>query len=144
MCGKRLRSFLCGLVVLSLLSPLSCFSVEVSEEEWTTVMESYQTLKQTMKERDSLMKDKESLQKNNEIIQRDNEKLWNDNVKLSAKNENLTKENESLTKRNEEHSKNLERSLRVSKLDGTLKPVGWCAVTFALTILGCKIYNMNT
>lgn len=144
MCGKRLKKFLCGLVVLSLLSPLSCFSVEVSEEEWTTVMESYQTLKQTMKERDSLMKDKESLQKNNEIIQRDNEKLWNDNVKLSAKNENLTKENESLTKRNEEHSKDLERSLRVSKLEGTLKTVKWCAITAILTGLVMAVYNKNT
>ena len=144
MCGIRLKKFLCGLVALLLVCSQSCFSVEVSEEEWTTVMESYQTLKQTMKERDSLMKDKENLQKNNEIIQRDNEKLWKDNVSLSAKNENLTKENESLTKRNEEHSKDLERSLRVSKLEGTLKTVGWCAVTFALTIIGCKLYNMNT
>ena len=144
MCGKRLRSFLCGLVALSLLWPLSCFSVELSEEEWMTVKDSYQTLNLITKERDSLAKDKETLQKNNEVILRDNETLLKDNLKLSIENENLTKENENLTRENEEHLKDLEKSLRVSKLEETLKIIKWCALTALLTAAGVTIYNMNT
>ena len=144
MCGKRLKKFLCGLVALLLLSSHSCFSVELSEEEWAQVKNSYQILEIVTNERDNLTKDKESLMQNNETIMRDNEKLWNDNVKLSARNESLEKENGNLRTEKEKLSADLEKSLKVSKLEGTLKTVGWCIVTFALTIVGCKVDNMNT
>lgn len=122
----------------------TCFCVELSEEEWTQVKNSYQILEIVTKERDSLMKDKESLILNNETILRDNEKLWSDNVKLSARNESLEKENAELTNEKKELSNSLERSLRVSKLEGTLKTVKWCAITAILTAIGMTVYNMNT
>lgn len=122
----------------------SCFSVELSEEEWAQVKNSYQILESVTSERDSLAKDKESLMLNNETIMRDNEKLWNDNVKLSAKNESLEQENESLRTEKEKLSADLEKSLRVSKLEGTLKTVKWCAITAILTAIGMTVYNMNT
>ena len=144
MCGKRLKKFLCGLVALLLLSSHSCFSVELSEEEWAQVKNSYQILEIVTNERDNLTKDKESLMQNNETIMRDNEKLWNDNVKLSARNESLEKENGNLRTEKEKLSADLEKSLKVSKLEGTLKTVKWCAITAILTALGMTVYNMNT
>lgn len=144
MCGKRLKKFLCGLVALLLLSSHSCFSVELSEEEWAQVKNSYQILEIVTNERDNLTKDKESLMQNNETIMRDNEKLWNDNVKLSARNESLEKENGNLRTEKEKLSADLEKSLRVSKLEGTLKTVKWCAITAILTAIGMTVYNMNT
>lgn len=144
MCGKRLKKFLCGLVALLLLSSHSCFSVELSEEEWAQVKNSYQILEIVTNERDSLTKDKESLMQNNETIMRDNEKLWSDNVKLSARNESLEKENGNLRTEKEKLSADLEKSLRVSKLEGTLKTIKWCAITAILTAIGMTVYNMNT
>ena len=131
-------------MALLLLSSHSCFSVELSEEEWAQVKNSYQILETVTSERDSLMKDKESLMLNNETIMRDNEKLWSDNVKLSARNESLENENENLRTEKEKLSADLEKSLRVSKLEGTLKTVKWCAITAILTAIGMTVYNMNT
>ena len=144
MCGKRLKKFLCGLVALLLLSSHSCFSVELSEEEWAQVKNSYQILEIVTQERNDLRKDKETLILNNETIMKDNEKLWSDNVKLSARNESLEKENAELTNEKKELSNNLEKSLRVSKLEGTLKTVKWCTITAILTAIGMTVYNMNT
>lgn len=141
MCGTKLKVFSLGLVVCLLLQPLSLFSVELTEEEWEKVKNSYQILEIVTQERNDLRKDKETLMLNNEIILKDNEKLWSDNVSLSAKNESLEKENAELTNEKKELSNSLEKSLKVSNLESSLKTLKWCGITFALTSLGWAIYH---
>lgn len=144
MCGIKSKVSLLGLAVCLLLQPLLLFSVELTDEEWEKVKNSYQILELVTQERNDLRKDKETLILNNERILKDNEKLWSDNVKLSVKNENLEKENAELTNEKKELSNSLEKSLKVSKLEGTLKTIKWCTITVILTAIGMTVYNMNT
>ena len=56
-----------------MLQPLSLYSVELTDEEWERVKNSYQILEIVTQERNDLRKDKEALMMNNEIILKERE-----------------------------------------------------------------------